>query len=103
MAEEINVPEQVQEQLINVNGKAYPMNALPQEIKDLVNVYQVWEAELGNQRREVFKTEAALRALGSELELRFKKIEEDAKEAAGEATLDAANDSTVIKKPKVKK
>ena len=65
-----------QEPSITVNGNTYSMTNLPPEIKELIAIYQAWDVELIAQRREVFKLEAALRALSGEIELRFKNLEE---------------------------
>ena len=66
------------EATITFNDKVYVISALPQEVQELINIHQSWNIELGEQRREVFKTEAALRGLLIELDTRFKVIDIDA-------------------------
>lgn len=70
--------QMTQEPTVTVNGKTYQVNALPPELRDMLAVYQLWETELATARREVFKTEAAIRALTGELEGRFKALEDAA-------------------------
>lgn len=67
-----------EEVIITVNNKNYPISSLPTEIKDLIAVYQLWENEIVVQRREVFKSEAAMRALSGEIEARLKVVEASA-------------------------
>ena len=63
------------EATITFNDKVYVISALPQEVQELINIHQSWSVELGEQRREVFKIEAALRGLLIELETRFKVVD----------------------------
>jgi len=60
---------------ITFNNKVYQIGALPADVQELIGIHQSWTNELGGQRREVFKLEAALRGLLSELELRFNAVD----------------------------
>ena len=64
---------------VTFNGKSYELSSLPQDLQDFISIHQTWTGELANSRREVFKIEAALRGLLSEMEIRFKAIEDSKK------------------------
>jgi hypothetical protein len=70
--------EEVQKPTVTFNDKVYDLEGLPQEVKDLINIHQMWNTELVEQRRNVFKTEAAMRSVLNELETRFKQVDTDA-------------------------
>jgi len=70
--------EEVQKPTVTFNDKAYDLESLPQDVKDLISVHQMWNTELVEQRRNVFKTEAAMRSVLNELETRFKQVDADA-------------------------
>lgn len=59
---------------IAVDGKTYVVDSLPNDIKDIVTIYQSWEQELNKQRIEVFKLEAALHGAALEIEKRIKDL-----------------------------
>lgn len=80
-AEVAQVETAATEATITFNDKVYVISALPQEVQELINIHQSWSVELGEQRREVFKLEAALRGLLLELETRFKVIDLETAEA----------------------
>jgi hypothetical protein len=61
--------------VLTLNGKEYPLDSLPADIKNLIEVYGRWQGELKEQRIEVFKLEAAIRGVESEIELRIRQIE----------------------------
>ena len=79
------VEEVAEVPMITVNGKSYPIDNLPGDIKELIGLYQQWEGELLNAKREAFKIEAALKGITVEMELRLQKYEESLATAA-EAT-----------------
>jgi len=70
--------EEMQKPTVTFNDKAYDLESLPQDIKDLINIHQTWNTELVDQRRSVFKTEAAMRSVLNELETRFKQVDAEA-------------------------
>lgn len=59
---------------IVVDGKTYLVDSLPNDIKDIVTIYQSWEQELNKQRIEVFKLEAARHGAALEIEKRIKEL-----------------------------
>lgn len=61
--------------VLTVNGKDYPLDSLPADIKNLIDVYGRWQGELKEAKIEVFKLEAAVRGVESEIELRIRQIE----------------------------
>jgi hypothetical protein len=70
------VAEAVQpEPTITFNNKTYVAKDLPSDIRELVNIHQKWTVKIGEAREEVFKYEAAIRGLLSELENRFKAFD----------------------------
>lgn len=71
-------PSTAQPPTVTFNNKTYLIQALPQDVQELIGVHQTWNGELTNQRREVFKLEAAIRGLMSELEIRFKAVDDAA-------------------------
>jgi len=79
--------EEVQKPTVTFNDKAYDLESLPQDIKDLIAVHQTWNTEIVEQRRNVFKTEAAMRSVLNELETRFKQVDV---ETATPVVVDAA-------------
>lgn len=60
---------------ITVNGKTFDIESLPGDIKELIGLYQLWEGELIEARREAFKIEAALKGLTTELDVRLQKFD----------------------------
>lgn len=76
MSDEAQVPQQ--EPTITFNNKTYLTRALPQDIQELVQIHQEWTGALAVAKRDVFKHEAAIRALLGELEIRFKTIDDAA-------------------------
>jgi hypothetical protein len=75
--EQAQVPETV-----SFNDTTYQLSELPAPIKEFIRMHSDWNVELAAQRREVFKTEAALRGLRAELEVRFTAFEAAKIEAA---------------------
>lgn len=68
---------------LTVNEKVFAIDSLPQEIKDLIGIYKNWEEEkISAQDKvkyaqiEVFKLDAALKALGAEIETRVNNMSE---------------------------
>ena len=61
---------------ITAGDKTYSIASLPEDVQKLISIYQSWEVELQAARTEVFKLEAAIRGLSSELEGRFKQLAE---------------------------
>ncbi len=59
---------------ITFRGKNIPIAALPKDITDLLDVHNKWEVELSEARVEVFKLEAAIRGIGSEIEHRLTEL-----------------------------
>lgn len=78
--------------MVTVDGVNFPIHNLPEDIKELLEVYQGWEAELKTQKVAIFKTEAAIRAVGSEIQTRVRNMAAAAK-ASMEASDQAANDA----------
>lgn len=66
---------QAEKETFTVNGRVYAADGLPQEVKSLIVCYQKWEIDLDKQRADVFKTEAAMRAVAAEITSRLKFIE----------------------------
>ena len=91
-------PVAVEEQFMNLNGKQYPLSQLPPDIRDLINIHQSWEKELVEQRVAVFKTEAAIKALATEVAARTEKLEADI--AAAKAAEEAPKAKTKAKRVK---
>lgn len=60
--------------MLNVDGVNFPISSLPEDIKDLISIYQNWEVELKNQRVEVFKLEAAIRGVSTEIQSRVRAL-----------------------------
>jgi len=79
------------EPTITINNKTYVINALPQEIKEKINVYSIWANELAVAKREVFKLEAANRGLSLELENNFKQLEASVSSAVEAASQETSN------------
>lgn len=52
---------------ILVNEKELPVENFSDEIKNLVTIFAHWQADLISERMKVAKSEAALRALNTEL------------------------------------
>lgn len=63
------------ETVISIKDKQYVMSKLPKEVQDLISVYKLWESELTSQKVEVFKTEAALKSVSKEIEIRMEAHE----------------------------
>lgn len=55
-------------------GEKLPLSSLPKDVQDLFEIHMKWEAELATARVEVFKLEAAIRGLGSEIEHRLTEL-----------------------------
>jgi hypothetical protein len=60
---------------VTFNNKVYLLAALDTQMQDMIKIHQLWQQEHETARREVFKLEAALKGLMSELELRFKAVD----------------------------
>lgn len=60
---------------ITFNDKTYILEALPQDVQEFIAIHKLWHDELNQQRREVFKLEAALRGLLTEIDVRIKAFE----------------------------
>lgn len=63
---------------ITIKDQTYQVDDLPQECKDLIAIFQGWErdklqsVEVARRAQiEIFKHEAALKALGAEIETRI--------------------------------
>lgn len=70
------------EPTVTLNGEEIAVKLLPDDVKNLIEVYKSWETDLLTERKAVFKTEAALRGLGIEIEKRvaaFKTSQSDPK------------------------
>ena len=57
---------------VTVDDQNYPLADLPGDVQELVTIYQRWETALAEQRLEVFKSEAALRGLSTEIQSRVR-------------------------------
>lgn len=64
---------QIPEAKLEFDGKEYLISELSPELQKLISFYSQWEAELGDAKVEVFKLEAALRGVTTEIEFRLKK------------------------------
>jgi hypothetical protein len=60
---------------VTFNGKSYIIEALDPAMQDMIKIHQQWQQEHEVARREVFKYEAALKGLMTELEVRFKAVD----------------------------
>ena len=63
-----------EEPSITYKGATIPLSALPKDITDLLDLHTKWEGELSAARVEVFKLEAAIRGLGSEIDHRLSEL-----------------------------
>jgi hypothetical protein len=61
--------------VLRMNDKNYPVDSLPQDVKYLLGIYASWESELKTAKVEVFKLEAAIKGISSEIELRIQQFE----------------------------
>lgn len=59
---------------LTVDGTNFPVHGLPEDIRELISVYQECETTLGQQKKEAFKTEAAMRAISSEIQTRVRSM-----------------------------
>jgi hypothetical protein len=62
-------------QVLAIGGKEYPVADLPGDVQNLLGIYAIWEGELKTAKIEVFKLEAAIKGLSSEIEVRLKQHE----------------------------
>jgi len=60
---------------LSLNGKNYPVDSLPSDVKNLLGIYSKWGSELKNAKVEVFKLEAAIKGISAEIELRITQLE----------------------------
>jgi len=68
--------EVVQEQrTINANGATYIISELPQETQELIAIFEVWNKDMILAKQEVFKFEAAIRAVSTEIEGRIANLQ----------------------------
>ena len=77
---------QQEEPTLFVDGMNFPIKDLPADLQELISIFQQWEVQLKTQKVESFKTEAAIRAVSSEIQTRIKALN-----ATKEASV--ANDS----------
>lgn len=63
--------------VLSIKGRDYPVHELPQDIQNLITIYQKWQMELEEKKLEVFKQEAAIRGIETEIELRITKLGQD--------------------------
>jgi hypothetical protein len=77
--------------MLTVDGNNYPINALPGDVQELIAAYQGWEKELNTQKLEVFKTEAAMRAVSAEIQNRVRQMADAAATAKEEAAVAPAD------------
>jgi hypothetical protein len=61
---------------IQVGDKHLLVKMLPQEVQDLINIHELWVEQLETAKLEVFKLEAALRGLMTEIEVRVSSLGE---------------------------
>lgn len=62
------------DQTLSINGKEHSIQSLPSDIKNLLAIFSKWETELKTAKIEVFKLEAAIKGLSTEIELRVQQI-----------------------------
>jgi hypothetical protein len=62
-------------QVLAIGGKEYAVTDLPADVQNLLGIYAIWEGELKTAKIEVFKLEAAIKGLSSEIEIRLKQHE----------------------------
>jgi hypothetical protein len=75
MAKTKAVIQESQEQTITFNEKPYVISSLPKELQELIQIHQQWSNDQIKAKLEVFKLDAALRGLISEMETRFSALE----------------------------
>ena len=56
------------EPAITVKDKQYLLSSLPEDVKALIAVWQECNQELALQQRQIFKTQAAIKAITLEIE-----------------------------------
>lgn len=61
--------------VLSLNGKNYPIDELPADIQNLLDIYGIWENELKMAKVEVFKLEAAIKGVSFEIEHRIQQFE----------------------------
>lgn len=67
--------EELKSPALAINGKEYPIDQLPGDIQNLLNIYSKWETELKAAKVEVFKLEAAIKGITVEIETRVHQFE----------------------------
>lgn len=63
--------------VLSIKGKDFPVPQLPQDIQNLIKIYEKWQLELADKKLEVFKQEAAIRGIEVEIETRITKLGQD--------------------------
>jgi hypothetical protein len=96
MSESTPAPQQ---EMLNINGKSYVMSALPPEIHEYVNIYRQWETQHAVEKMAAFKTEAALKAVSTEIQNRLNAYEAAALQAVADAKTEAVAEVVEEAKP----
>ena len=65
---------EVQEPSISLGDKTFSIASLPQEVQDLIGIYQAWGDELKKQQIETFKIQAAMKGISIEIEQRLASV-----------------------------
>lgn len=77
---------QANEQMLEIDGKFYPISELPKEVTDMLGLFTRWTNEKTEAIIELQKIDAALKSLGTEITARVAVYD------AQKARLQAAND-----------
>ena len=67
------------EKILKIGEMTIPLSEVPEDVLNLIEIYKKWEQDCQTQRLEMYKTEAAMRGLTVEIEIRLKGIQDESK------------------------